>query len=208
MGSTRTMALMLLMLGCAAAAAGRDYRRSSRNPKACSEPSCVPTYTCPIALQKLPGDANDVIAFALFQSAFPVTPSYACSTAGAPCPVADAGRPVDKVNTTPLTTIGVAGAVRSCEVHAGVSENAAPPENFNATTPPDAMLPFVDDVAATRPLTGTRIHRAPRTTVGGVGGVPGGASDGRGGAGVIVISCHDASAPAIEPPVATTVLDA
>src|SRR5688572_21982419 len=103
-----------------------------------------------MALQKLPGDADVVIAFALFQSALPVAPSYAWRTAAVPAPEPVAGRPLDSAKTTPLTMIGVAGVVRLCERHAGSSESAppAPSTSFNATTDPAVVAPLVTGTSA------------------------------------------------------------
>src|SRR5688572_9351465 len=147
-----------------------------------------------MALQKLPGDADVVIVFALFQSALPVAPSYAYRSAAVPAPEPVAGRPVDSAKTTPLTVIGVAGVVRLCERHPGSSEKPplAPSTSFNATTDPAAVAPLVTGTPAARaPDTGARIQRVPSVTVPGTGGAPP-----AGTPGVIVACCQVASDPA------------
>lgn len=68
----------------------------------------------------------------------------------------------DSANTTPLTMIGIAGAVRSFDVQSGSIENAplfSPTRS--ATTAPLRIGPLVARATDVVPDTSARIHRAP-----------------------------------------------
>ena len=63
-------------------------------------------------------------------------------------------------NTTPLTTIGVAGDIRSADVQSGSSENVPLTSlTRSATTAPLRMAPFVVRAPTGLPETGTRTQR-------------------------------------------------
>src|SRR4051812_12314673 len=128
------------------------------------------------------------MAVPLFHSRLPVAPSYACTTAAAPRPVALDGAPVARVNTTPFTIRGVPGAGKLCDTHAGSTDGLDPlPDSFNAITAPLDTAPLVvGSPAPSPPRTGISSHVV---ATDGDAAPPGRVCDG-----VTADCCHSASA--------------
>ena len=77
-----------------------------------------------------------------------------------PRPDGVVGTPVARVNTTPLTVIGVAASDRLCEIQAGSSAKPLPAsDSFRARTAPVVIVPLVDGTpAAGWPANGNSSH--------------------------------------------------